>query len=288
VVANHCCCLMRPQAREDLSLTSGVRIDRIEVPDAALVDTDVQLRCYYSLPKENDRSGKLYAVNWYKGQLEFYSYKPGRVPPVQLHPWAGLEIEADGLTPGSVRIKRITTDAGGVYKCEVLSETYTMDMVEKNMTVVVAPSGGPIVQTYKPLGMISPDYRAGDMLRANCLLLNAKPKAHLAWYINGEKAPSTYTGNAKNEPSIEGFENNELPLQFVILKSHFKDGKMDLDCSAVIGNVYKKTSNMRIYEAPPRSAKNSPQLMPKNSGSSELNHLLILYFVVIKTTFSLQ
>jgi len=98
---------------------------------------DALLQCHYDL-----EGGNLYALKWYKGSHEFYSYVPKEMPSIRVFPWTQFLIHAEewrsGTLGGRVLLKNITADAGGTYKCEVSTEapSFDTDYKQANLTIV--------------------------------------------------------------------------------------------------------------------------------------------------------
>ena len=67
----------------------ALRISGLTVPERVWIGADALLQCHYDLEGRN-----LYALKWYKGSHEFYSYVPKEMPSIRVFPWSQFLIHA--------------------------------------------------------------------------------------------------------------------------------------------------------------------------------------------------
>ena len=67
----------------------ALRISGVTVPEHVRIGADALLQCHYDL-----EGSSLYALKWYKGSHEFYSYVPKEMPSIRVFPWTRFPIHA--------------------------------------------------------------------------------------------------------------------------------------------------------------------------------------------------
>ncbi|KAF2363086.1 Immunoglobulin-like domain [Trinorchestia longiramus] len=153
------------------------------VPSWVKVGDSASLTCKFDLEGQN-----LYAVKWYKDGREIYRYVPAEKLTQQDFPMNGVHIDVSQSDKEVVRLKNVSLESTGRYKCEVLAESPKFMTLVKSgeMQVVDPPSGPPTV-----LGGRA-EYEEGDLVNVTCITLPSVPPAQLKWYINGEEASRNF------------------------------------------------------------------------------------------------
>ncbi|XP_075150419.1 uncharacterized protein LOC142224523 [Haematobia irritans] len=194
----HFFCILAPCL--SLSMTE------VRIPKHIMRHEDAALGCKYDLDGES-----LYSVKWYKDGFEFYRYVPRDMPPGQVFPLPGVDVDLQNSTDNVVVLRRVTLQSTGRYRCEVSGEAPSFQTVSghEDMIVVVTPSAGPQITGGKPR------YQIGDLVSVNCTSAPSKPICHLSWLINGVHANRSFL--RYYEPKIvgrEGLEVATLGLEF--------------------------------------------------------------------------
>ncbi|EDW39839.1 GL14264 [Drosophila persimilis] len=178
----------------------------IKIPKHIMRHEDAALGCKFDLDGES-----LYSVKWYKDGFEFYRYVPRDMPPGQVFPLPGVDVELQNSTDVVVVLRSVSLQSTGRYRCEVSGEAPSFQTVSghEDMIVVVTPKHGPQITGGQPR------YQIGDMVRVNCTSAASKPVCHLSWLINGMHANRSLL--RPYEPLIvgrEGLEVARLGLEF--------------------------------------------------------------------------
>lgn len=193
------------------TLLCGVNVEsltmtEIRIPKHIMRHEDAVLGCKFDLDGES-----LYSVKWYKDGFEFYRYVPRDMPPGQVFPLPGVDVELQNSTDISVVLRSVSLQSTGRYRCEVSGEAPSFQTVSghEDMIVVVTPKHGPQITGGQPR------YQIGDMVRVNCTSAASKPVCHLSWLINGMHANRSLL--RPYEPKVvgrEGLEVARLGLEF--------------------------------------------------------------------------
>ncbi|KAL0266949.1 UNVERIFIED_CONTAM: hypothetical protein PYX00_009351 [Menopon gallinae] len=103
------------------------------------------------------------------------------------------------------------------------------------------PEEGPKISGGKPR------YQIGDTVNVNCTSGSSNPPAQLDWFINGEKADSSFLrGPHTMFIGDDELQKTILGLEFRVGAKHFKDGDMKLKCLASISTIYWKTNEESV------------------------------------------
>ncbi|XP_017860282.1 PREDICTED: uncharacterized protein LOC108611939 isoform X1 [Drosophila arizonae] len=178
----------------------------IRIPKHIMRHEDAVLGCKFDLDGES-----LYSVKWYKDGFEFYRYVPRDMPPGQVFPLPGVDVELQNSTDIAVVLRSVSLQSTGRYRCEVSGEAPSFQTVSghEDMIVVVTPKHGPQITGGQPR------YQIGDVVRVNCTSAPSKPVCHLSWLINGMHANRSLL--RPYEPLVvgrEGLEVARLGLEF--------------------------------------------------------------------------
>ncbi|XP_069944116.1 cell adhesion molecule 3 [Cherax quadricarinatus] len=202
---------------------------RFSVPSWTSRGEDAVLTCQFDLEGE-----RLYSVKWYKAGREFYRYVPGEWPRQQAFPQHGISVDVSQSDHQTVRLQRVSLEAGGRYKCEVLTEAPLFRTLVKSaaMNVVELPRGSPQVTGGET------EYRLGDLVNLTCTAPRSIPPATLTWYINDQQAPQDYLAQYPPTSDNSGRFESRLGLQFRAERWHFVEDHVRLRCTASIHPLY--------------------------------------------------
>ncbi|XP_032784367.2 uncharacterized protein LOC116922062 isoform X1 [Daphnia magna] len=262
-------------------VSGTLHIQQIVVPVQVMTGSNVVLRCLFTdtdssstLPTSNHREaltdydhiagGPLYSLKWYKGSHEFYRHLPRENPPTKVFHWSQFNIETDALEPGKVILRGVTPEAEGSYKCEVSAEgTFHTDVAEANLTVIDVENEAITLTPDLPLD----EARIGDRRKWNCTFGRSRPRAHIAWFINGEPVShnSRYLLSSKsmdseawttnpNSGTTKRLEWVNSVLELTLAERHFKNQWLRVSCVVQIGSGYKKTKEVYVREEQKGSA----------------------------------
>lgn len=68
--------------------TLCLRLNEVTIPNHTVRGSTTRLECHYELDNED-----LYSVKWYKDGHEFYRYVPRDMPPAQVFPLQGVNVD---------------------------------------------------------------------------------------------------------------------------------------------------------------------------------------------------
>ncbi|XP_036340068.1 uncharacterized protein LOC118749376 [Rhagoletis pomonella] len=232
-----CSCFTLFDTSLSLSMTE------VRIPKHILRYENAVLGCKYDLDGES-----LYSVKWYKDGFEFYRYVPRDMPPGQVFPLPGVDVELLNSTDNLVVLRRVSLQSTGRYRCEVSGEAPSFQTVSghEDMIVVVTPKHGPILTGGRPR------YSSEDTVRMNCTSGPSKPACHLSWLINGIHVNRTFL--RQYDPVIvgrDGLEVARVGLEFRVRRKYFKHSDMKVKCVSRISSLYWQSSEeTATYEKP--------------------------------------
>nr|XP_045581119.1 uncharacterized protein LOC123744944 [Procambarus clarkii] len=153
----------------------GLKIVRVQVPDAVQAGDTVQLHCHFDL--ETD---KLYSLTWWREQHQFYQFTPAAAKTKSKYDTHGIHVDEARSSMNTVVLRNVSLDTAGKYKCEVVADfTFEKDFQLKDMDVIDVPDRIPMLVAWR--GVYSP----GEQLVANCTSPGARPAPRLQWLLNG-------------------------------------------------------------------------------------------------------
>ncbi|GFW83653.1 uncharacterized protein TNCV_2205011 [Trichonephila clavipes] len=211
--------------------TFCLKLREVSVPAVVIKGDDVWLNCTYDLEKE-----KLYSIKWHKNNVEFYRYIPADNPPGQKYELEGINIDLTRSNEGNIYMPTTDVNSEGIYRCEVSTESPHFRTVrgEREMRIYVNPSTKPQILGTKP------HYGIGETVNLTCKSAPSRPAAFLKWLINGvEVAPRSnklYRPQPVEFPA--GLFTSTLVLTFPATHEHFYDGKMTVQCEAIISQAH--------------------------------------------------
>ncbi|CAM1311018.1 Uncharacterised protein g5583 [Pycnogonum litorale] len=215
---------------------SAIHLKAVHVPRYVLQGQTISLDCRYDL-----QDSTLYSVKWYKDGLEIYRYVPKAERRIQIYPMEGVDIDVQSTKPGAIVIRDVTMSSSGRYGCEVSGESpyFHTRYKEKNLTVNVLPDETPEISG----GL--PNYEVGDILDVNCSSPLTRPAPRLMWLINDYPAKRQDILRYPNVETSRGMEKSVQGLRFVVRKEHFRFGRLEIKCAAVLGRRFHKTRHQQ-------------------------------------------
>ncbi|XP_022255395.1 uncharacterized protein LOC106471062 [Limulus polyphemus] len=121
-----------------VTVSNGLRILYLDVPQSVGSRQEVRLGCRYDLEKDS-----LYSVKWYKDDLEFFRFVPKENPQRQFFPLDGINVDFTRSNKDVVLIEDVQMATGGMYRCEVSADAPSFRTVStEKMMVVKADTGG--------------------------------------------------------------------------------------------------------------------------------------------------
>ncbi|XP_054264601.1 uncharacterized protein LOC128987659 [Macrosteles quadrilineatus] len=219
-----------------LGTTRSLVLTSVRIERHTLLGNSSILECHYDLQGE-----PLYSVKWYKDGNEFFRFLPKDIPPKQVFPLSGVEVDVDRSNATQVCLIKLTLASTGRYRCEVSAEAPSFQTVSDHgdMQTVAIPKEGPRIIGGRPR------YQLGDTVRVNCTSGPSRPATQLTWFINGEQANQSYVVGPIRKPH-KGFEMVTLGLVFRAEPRHFKRGDLKLKCLATIATVYWRTNEESV------------------------------------------
>ncbi|KAG8186080.1 hypothetical protein JTE90_027074 [Oedothorax gibbosus] len=220
----------------------SLKLRDISVPAVVIRGESVWLNCTYDLGNET-----LYSIKWHKNNVEFYRYLPEDKPPGQRYDLAGIHLDLSRTDRGNIFMPYTDVESEGIYRCEVSTEAPNFQTVkaEREMRIYVNPSSKPFITGTKSY------YAPGDIVNVTCMSAPSRPAAILKWWINGEEAR---THRLPPTESLDGLFVSRLRLTFEARRSHFWDGRMKLQCEAIISQAHTLRSEEIIVASNSRGA----------------------------------
>ncbi|XP_037959065.1 uncharacterized protein LOC119688460 [Teleopsis dalmanni] len=218
---------------------SSLRDVRVKIPHAVRRGDKAVLKCLYDL--EGDT---LYAVKWYKGRREFYSFTPKDKSAIKVFQFPGVKVERSASNESQLVLESVNLATTGKYSCEVSADAPSFHTLISagEMEVVVVPGKDPIITGLRPR------YRVGDIVRGNCTSRHSKPAANLTWTVNDHETNPSHVRRHKPLRDSRELETTTSSIHFVVTPQHFSNGKLRIRCTAYIHDIYLKTTEKAIEE----------------------------------------
>ncbi|XP_054719784.1 uncharacterized protein LOC129229491 [Uloborus diversus] len=135
----------------------------------------------------------------------------------------------------------LTTDVSseGRYRCEVSTESpsFRTVMGEGEMRIYVNPSRKPEILGNKQ------HYIIGELVNVTCISAPSRPQTSLKWLINGREPPDHQLRYHQSKESPAGLFTSMQTLRFYAQQEHFLEGKMRLQCEAIISQAHTLRSD---------------------------------------------
>ncbi|XP_046812612.1 uncharacterized protein LOC111685096 [Lucilia cuprina] len=110
----------------------SLTMTEVRIPKHIMRHETAALGCKYDLDGES-----LYSVKWYKDGFEFYRYVPRDMPPGQVFPLPGVDVDLQNSTDNVVVLNRVTLQSTGRYRCEVSGEAPSFQTVSGHEDMIV-------------------------------------------------------------------------------------------------------------------------------------------------------
>ncbi|XP_004926572.1 uncharacterized protein LOC114246107 [Bombyx mandarina] len=221
----------------DYGVTS-LELLELRVPAHVPLGTRAELSCRWQLGPADI----LYSVKWYKDGKEFFRHVPRDQEPRRKFPLPGVDVEKSSTNGANVTLAPAILETGGRYRCEVSGERPLFPTVSDHadMIIVALPDQGPTITGSKIR------YQIGDRVQVNCTSGRSRPATRLAWYINGEPAPTAALLTPTHQVHSDGLETTSLGLDFKVKSKHFRKGDLKLKCLATIATVYWRSNEESV------------------------------------------
>ncbi|XP_076044279.1 uncharacterized protein LOC143027129 [Oratosquilla oratoria] len=181
-----------------------VVVQKIEVPQPAIVGKVARLRCVWSAGS----GSPLYSLRWRKNGTEFFAVttKP-RVKVV--HSVSGVHVQVGVSNEYGVSLFNVSKETAGKYSCEAMSDEpfFHQSTMSAALEVVDLPSFGPVWSHMRSI------YRVDQLLQPKCSVYESMPTAYISFHISGSVVktesswmrvfhhPSTKSGHVYNSSS---------------------------------------------------------------------------------------
>ncbi|KAL0831224.1 hypothetical protein ABMA28_002078 [Loxostege sticticalis] len=217
---------------------ASLELLELRVPAHVPLGTRAHLSCRWQLGPTD----VLYSVKWYKDGREFFRHVPREAEPRRKFPLPGVDVEDSSHNGANVTLYPAVLETGGRYRCEVSGERPLFPTVSDHadMVIVALPDHGPTITGSRLR------YQIGDRVQVNCTSGRSRPATRLAWYVNGEPAPSTAQLTPTHQVFDDGLEVTSLALDFKVKPKHFRKGDLKLKCLATIATVYWRSNEESV------------------------------------------
>ncbi|XP_066953229.1 uncharacterized protein [Macrobrachium rosenbergii] len=210
------------------------------VPNVMTTEQPTWLDCDYA-----GGGDKIYALKWYLGLDEFYRWTPAENPQKKTFPIVHdpIEVDIESSNEGRVRVKRLSLEATGVYRCEVSAEapSFHTDSRISSMNVVDLPDSRPLITG------VQRSYNLHEEVRLNCSSPLSYPLANITFFVNDEQAdPSWLIPYKSIDDSSSHLQTAVLGLKFILWPNLLKKGSVAVRCMAEITPVYRDDSEAYI------------------------------------------
>lgn len=228
---------------------TGLKDLTINVPAMVRSGDTVTLSCHYDL-----EGSSLYTIQWFLEDNEFYNYKADRKPqPYSTFDVDGIRVNISKSSTHDVTLVNVSRILTGTYKCEVSagSPSYHTLIERAKMEVVDAPKTDPTIRTEKERIAV------GETLRVNCVSGSSRPAPDVTWKLNENRIANDSMHYKIWYDKLlyeDGTQSTKSLIEFRVTSSMFRNGRLNLRCTASISNVYQKSAEIEITEDVPRIA----------------------------------
>ncbi|XP_022815039.1 uncharacterized protein LOC111348605 [Spodoptera litura] len=262
---------------------TSLELLELRVPAHVALGTRAALACRWALGPAD----VLYSVKWYKDGKEFFRHVPRDHEPRRKFPLPGVDVEKSSPNGANITLYPAVLETGGRYRCEVSGERPLFPTVSDHgdMVIVALPDHGPTITGSRLR------YQIGDRVQVNCTSGRSRPATRLAWYINGEPAPSIALVPPTHEKHEDGLETTSLALDFKVKPKHFRKGDLKLKCLATIATVYWRSNEESVQGERLKGYSRSRELTESSRadrvqaagkpGSAAATHAITLYLPLL-------
>ncbi|KAG1651589.1 Cell adhesion molecule 1 [Nymphon striatum] len=210
----------------------------ITMPRPAFKGQDVEIFCAFNMENK-----KLYALKWFKNDVEFYRYIPKEVPAVKVYEAAGVVVNQQNSLGGKVHLTQVTLSTAGDYKCLVSEEKpfFRTKYMVKTLIVYDLPTKPPEIYTSKNR------FKAGDEVNFNCTSQPSYPVTDLKWFLNNKQIRERDLVTYPLKNLSDGRYEITKQLSFVITnKDIHNDGELIVECQSSVEQYYNKSSTQIV------------------------------------------
>ncbi|CAG9857617.1 unnamed protein product [Phyllotreta striolata] len=258
---------------------AALRDMRFRAPEAAKTGDAVTLECDYDL-----ESAALYAIKWYRNEVEFYRFVPKESPPWQTYVVPHVDVDVSRSNSRHVTLRNVERATAGKFKCEVSADAplFHTDMKTADLIVADVPEDGPVLRTEGH--KVTP----GETIRANCTTPGSYPRMNVTWYFNNVKvrpndADVRLIDDVVRFDALPGLETVRSSVSVTATPALFVDGKLAVRCKATLFALYEASKETDVLEAAPQLA-----LMIHPSTASEAHGFRvpsrIMFIVMLHTS----
>ncbi|EEC08196.1 beat protein, putative, partial [Ixodes scapularis] len=220
-----------------LMTATSLKLHDVQIPRTVKEGEAVRLTCAYDLEGELP-----YSTTWTKNGGVFYqSTQSGG----KLSPFSGADVNVAESDQFSVLLEQLTLHSGGAYRCEVVTEAPTFEVVtgDEILNVTAPPKEGPKIRGAQT------HYNIGDTVDIACVSLGSRPVVNYSWYLNG-LPPDPTNSEISNlaTPTVEGLDSSVSRLRFKISDDLFINGTVSIKCVASIPNVYIGSDEKVVHQ----------------------------------------
>ncbi|XP_075679758.1 uncharacterized protein LOC113799130 isoform X2 [Dermatophagoides pteronyssinus] len=198
-----------------LFITDGksIHINRFEVPEAVERGHSATLYCDYQLESHEE----LYAIKFYKNNIEFFRYVPKELTPKQSYKLLGIYVNLKASNSTHVVLSQTNLNSDGLYICEISTEGPIFSTVrsEQLMKIYVLPE-----KNVQILGIMD-QYNYGENISLVCKAGKSWPPVRLEWFINNLPIDNRYVINMTNERSTSTLVTSRIGLNLVAKPKYF-------------------------------------------------------------------
>lgn len=219
-----------------------VQITELGVPQTPKAGRNVTLTCRFRLGGPEHH---LYTVNWWRGRDQFYTYKGSDYDPKHAYSFRGINVAKEASTEETVVLLNVSEETSGLFKCEVMGEgpSFRTAVRTKVMTVAVPPRSLVIEAPGHPRPL---RYRPGDEVLLNCTAVGARPRAALAWEVNGRQVRKTHLYQYADRPDKRGRVTSTLGLRWRA-PDFFEGRRATVTCRATVGSSVSTATSDTLY-----------------------------------------
>ncbi|XP_006609359.1 uncharacterized protein LOC102672432 [Apis dorsata] len=243
---------------------TGLKDLTINVPAVVRSGDTVTLSCHYDL-----EGLPLYTIQWFLEDTEFYRYLSEADPPYTIFEVDGIHVNISKSNSHDVTLVDVSRKMTGMYKCEVMGgkPSYHAQIKRARMEVVDAPKTDPTIDTEKERIAV------GELLRANCTTGNSRPASAITWKLNKDLIANdslVYRTRYFAIPQDDDSQVSKSTIDFKVTNDMFRNGRLMLQCTAFIADVYRESAEIEISEDAPRIASITGESPPRghHSGGS--------------------
>ncbi|XP_068230827.1 uncharacterized protein [Palaemon carinicauda] len=269
-----------------LACATNITAMEVRVPRVAYVGEDVELECFFPLLDPVD----LYSVRWWRDNDQFYQFIPKSPEPKHKFDVRGINVDKPSSSEFKVTLRYLTLSSSGAFTCEIISdENFETFRKAVNMTVIDPPDGsvdgyfGPVIEAPGWIGM-GPLEVAGDQtVEALCISKRSNPPVTLSWYINGTKIFKDELQSETYHHEDEDVYTSKLLLVFSAEGLWDSQGRILLQCSADIPNLFHGSAVLEVHNPELRKTQLSGFLSGGSTFSS--SRVLDIFSTIFSANF---